>query len=126
MTGVLFFQGLFAQKNTVIPVETSQNALVLQTDKDNRPAIIYFGKKMNPGNDYGTIPLQYRQVEDNAGIYNSAYTPSGSWNLVEPAIRVTHSDGNTSLDLIYVSHKTARQDDNVSLQPYTLRTRLTR
>ena len=114
LTALFLFPGLFAQKNTVIPVETSQNALVLQTDKDNHPGIIYFGKKMSPGNDYGTIPLQYRQTEDNAGIYNSAYTPSGSWNLVEPAIRITHGDGNTSLDLIYVSHQTARQDDNVS------------
>jgi alpha-galactosidase len=112
---VLFlYPFLFAQKNTVIPVETSQNALVLQTDKDNHPGIIYFGKKMSAGNDYGTIPGQYRQVEDNAGIYNSAYTPSGSWNLVEPAIRITHADGNTSTDLLYVSHQITRKDDNIS------------
>jgi len=76
---------------------------------------------MSPGNDYGTIPLQYRQTEDNAGIYNSAYTPSGSWNIVEPAIRITHADGNTSLDLIYVNHQTARQDDNVSITTVTLK-----
>ena len=93
LAALFLFPGLFAQKNTVIPVETSQNALVLQTDKTNHPGIIYFGKKNERGNDYGTIPLQYRQVEDNAGIYNSAYTPSGSWNLVEPAIRITHGDG---------------------------------
>ena len=107
-------QGLVAQKNVLIPVETSQNALVLQTDKDNRPGIIYFGKKMSQGNDYGTVTREYRQVEDNAGIYNSPYTPSGSWNLVEPAIRITHADGNTSLDLLYVNHQTTRQDDNIS------------
>jgi len=76
---------------------------------------------MSPGNDYGTIPLQYRQVEDNAGIYNSAYTPSGTWNLVEPAIRITHGDGNTSLDLIYVSHRTEKQDDNVSITTVNLK-----
>src|SRR5260221_1096043 len=76
---LFLFSDSFAQKNTVIPIETSRNALVLQMDKDNHPGIIYFGKKMSAGNDYGTIPEQYRQVEDNAGIYNSAYTPSGSW-----------------------------------------------
>ena len=121
LTSLFFFHGLFAQKNIVIPVETSQHALVLQTDKDNHPGIIYFGKKMSRGNDYGTIPLQYRQVEDNAGIYNAAYTPSGSWNLVEPAVRITHGDGNTSLDLIYVNHRTERQDDNVSLTTVNLK-----
>src|SRR4030095_3733148 len=112
---LFFFHGLLAQNNTVIPVETSKHALVLQTDKEKHPGIIYFGKKMSSGNDYGTIPLQYRQVEDNAGIYNSAYTPSGSWNLVEPAVRITHGDGNTSLDLIYVNHRTEKQDENVSV-----------
>src|SRR5690606_2710889 len=30
---------------------------------------------------------------------------SGSKNLLEPAITVTHADGNTSLDLLYVSKK---------------------
>lgn len=118
---LFFFHGLMAQNNTVIPVETSKHALVLQTDKDKHPGIIYFGKKMSSGNDYGTIPLQYRQVEDNAGIYNSAYTPSGSWNLVEPAVRITHGDGNTSLDLIYVNHRTEKQDDNVSVTMVNLK-----
>ena len=111
---------LFAQKGTIIPVETKDNALVLQTDKDNRPGIIYFGKKINSG-DYGTIPGQFRQTEDNAGIYNSAYTPAGTWNLVEPAIRITHGDGNTSLDLQYVSHQTIKQGDNADLTTVILK-----
>ncbi|MEJ7678242.1 MAG: hypothetical protein WKG06_10360 [Segetibacter sp.] len=58
------------------------------------------------------IPLEYanipattkRQGSDYSGIFNSAYTPAGSRNLIEPAIQVTHIDGNTSLDLQYVSH----------------------
>jgi len=119
--GFFFCHCVSAQSSTVIPIETSKHTLVLQIDKDKHPGIIYFGKKMSPGNDYGTIPLQYRQVEDNAGIYNSAYTPSGTWNLVEPAIRITHGDGNTSLDLIYVSHRTEKQDDNVSITAVNLK-----
>ena len=70
---------------------------------------------MNSRVEYENVSAQYKQTEDNAGIYNSAYTPSGSWNLVDPAIQVIHGDGNTSLDLQYVSHQTVRQDDNVSL-----------
>lgn len=42
------------------------------------------------------------------GVYSNAYTP---WNIVEPAIRITHSDGNTSLDLKYVSDETKKIDD---------------
>src|SRR3954470_9924714 len=102
---LLFWVGVpsLAQKNTVIPIETDQNALVLQMDKDNHPFIIYFGKKLRNANEYANIPAQVLQHDRNAGIYNSAYTPAGSWNLVEPAIRVTHGDGNTSLDLLYVN-----------------------
>ena len=121
LISLFFFNGLLAQKNVVIPVETNLHALVLQTDKDNHPGIIYFGKKMSTGNDYGTVPLQIRQIEDNAGIYNSAYTPSGSWNLVEPAVRITHADGNTSIDLIYVNHRVDKQDDNVSITTVNLK-----
>ncbi len=105
----------FAQNKTTIPVETDQNALVLQTDKDNHLLIIYFGKKLNHAAEYATIPGQLQQHDGNAVIYNSAYTPAGTWNLVDPAIRLTHGDGNTSLDLMYVSHDTKQEDDDVTV-----------
>lgn len=111
----------YAQQAVTIPVETQQNALVLQTDKDNRVGITYFGKRLNSSAEYNGIPKQYRLDEGNAGIYNSAYTPAGSWNLVEPAIQVTQADGNTSLDLKYVSSDTKKIDDNVSLTSVVLK-----
>lgn len=114
LADILILGSASAQAGIFIPIETNQNALVLHVNKDKRVEITYFGEKMNAEN-YTTTQDQYKQIEDNAGIYNSAYTPSGSWNLVEPAIRVTHGDGNTSLDLQYISHETIRQDDNVSL-----------
>lgn len=57
----------------------------------------------------------YNFNDFNAGIYNSAYTPSGTWNLSEPAIQVIHSDGNTSLELKYVSHKKEKIDNNIAI-----------
>jgi alpha-galactosidase len=48
-------------------------------------------------------------------MYNSAYTPSGSRNLLEPAITVTHADGNQSLDLEYVSHSTDKLSADIEL-----------
>jgi alpha-galactosidase len=62
----------------------------------------------------------YNQSDDS-GILNSAYTPSGSANLVEPAITVTHADGNKSLNLVYVSHTNTKIDDDVSLLTVTLK-----
>jgi alpha-galactosidase len=111
----------FAQNGVTIPIETRENALVIQTDKDNHPGIIYFGKKLGKTSDYALIPSQSRQRDGNAGIYNSAYTPAGSWNVSEPALQITHSDGNPSSDLIYVSHKTVKENDNTTLTSILLK-----
>ena len=93
----------------------------LQTDKDNHLEITYFGKKLSQPAEYKLIPSQSRQRDGNAGIYNSAYTPAGTWNVSEPALQLTHGDGNKSLDLVYVSHNTAKENDNVSLTSIVLK-----
>nr|WKN35485.1 alpha-galactosidase [Tunicatimonas sp. TK19036] len=104
----------FTQTNT-IPIETQHNALVLQVSENQDLDIIYFGKKLSNTNEYGQIPSVFRQAGDYTNMLNAAYTSSGSRNLLEPAITVTHSDGNNSLDLKYDSHAVEKIDDNVSL-----------
>ncbi|WP_244950804.1 alpha-galactosidase [Pedobacter suwonensis] len=99
----------------IIPIETAHNALVLQADAKKDVNTIFFGKKLADKQEYEQISSQYKQTEDYTGQLNSAYTPSGSRNLVEPAISVTHADGNNSLDLKYVDHTVIKIDDNVSL-----------
>lgn len=98
-----------------IPIETKNNALVLQTDKDNRLWIIYFGNKLTNADDYSGASGQYNYSSANAGIYNSAFTPAGTWNLSEPALSLTHSDGNPSTELKFVSYDSKKEDENVSL-----------
>jgi alpha-galactosidase len=112
----LFHFNMKAQQIITIPIETKDNSMVLQTDKDNHLGIIHFGKKLLQNNDNALIAKNLNLIDSNGGegVYNNAYTPSGTWNIVEPAIRITHSDGNTSLDLKYVSHETKKIDDNVS------------
>lgn len=116
-----FNNPLHAQAPVTIPIETGQYALVLQTDQEQRLGIVYFGKKLAMAGEYSGIPAQYRTKEDNAGIYHNAYTPAGTWNLVEPAIAVAHADGNSSLDLHYVSHETQKTDANTTLTTVLLR-----
>ncbi|MGN6618411.1 MAG: alpha-galactosidase [Ilyomonas sp.] len=111
---VLTGLNLSAQQKVFIPIETAHNAIVLQADKDNRLGIIYFGTKLKDTSEYKFVPSMYHRGNDYSGILNSAYTPAGSRNLVEPAIEVTHADGNTSLDLQYVNHSIKKTDDNVS------------
>jgi len=103
----------FAQ--TIIPVETAHQVLLLQADRAGDLTTLYFGKKLADAHEYEKIAAVYKNGADVSGLLNSAYTPAGSRNLAEPAIAVTHSDGNKSLDLRYVSHQVKRLDNDVTL-----------
>lgn len=111
----LFISGLIAQKNTIIPIETQHNAIALQVGADLSVATVYFGTKLKDTSEYRFVRPMYRRGQDYSGILNSAYTPAGSRNLVEPAIEVTHANGNTSLDLQFVSQSHEKIDNNVSV-----------
>lgn len=107
--------GQLRAQNIIIPVETAETALVLQADKDKNLSIIYFDKKLANKSEYEQVAGVYKQTGDYTQVLNAAYTGSGSRNLAEPAITVTHADGNNSLDLRYVNHKVTRESDGVSL-----------
>ncbi|HEX5170217.1 MAG TPA: alpha-galactosidase [Cyclobacteriaceae bacterium] len=112
-----------AQRVT-IPIETDSHALVLQTDNKNLLRTIYFGKRMLSNDEYAAASEVLRLDDDNAGIYNAAYTPSGTWNLLEPAIQLKHADGNPSLELKYDSHTQEQVDANTSLTRIILKDNL--
>lgn len=107
-------QATFAQQ-VVIPIETKNNALVLQTDANKQVDIIYMGPKLADKSEYNQVTAMYRQSTDYTGVLNAAYATAGTRNLFEPAIAVTHADGNNSLDLQYVRHESRKLDDNTSL-----------
>lgn len=103
-------------KAQVIPIETANTALVLQVDNvTHNVHIAYYGQKLQNANEYTAVNNQYRQPGDYTGVLNEAYPTAGTRNLIEPAIAVTHADGNNSLNLQYVSTSTEKQADNISL-----------
>jgi len=114
ITGLLGTGSVYAQTVTM-PVETAETAIVLQVAPNKDVNTIYLGKKLSNPGEYGDIPGAYQQGNNYSGMYNSAYTPAGSRNLLEPAIAVTHADGNNSLDLKYVHHSVTRVSDDISL-----------
>lgn len=114
------FTNLNAQTIT-IPIETENSVLLLQTDSDNRLRTIYFGESLSNKDEYSSVSDLFYFDEENVGIYNSAYAPSGTWNLTEPAIQVKHADGNSSLELKYVSHKIEQIDSNTTLTSILLK-----
>jgi alpha-galactosidase len=123
---VTLFSGLMlclleAQSQTIIPIETKHNAIVLQADAKANLAMVYYGAKLAAQSDYANIATLYKQGSDYSGVNDAAYATSGSRNLFEPAVTVTHADGNNSLDLHYVSHSVKKESDNVSITSIVLK-----
>ena len=104
-----------ATAQTIIPIQTANTAVVLQVTGQKDLNTIYLGKKLDNNADYNQLPAVYKEPNDYNVMFSSAYTSSGSRNLLEPAITVTHADGNNSLDLKYISHTTTKVNEDVSL-----------
>ena len=101
-----------------IPINTESYTILLQTDRNNILKTVYFGELV----EAEAVPDRYRVGNGDSGdVPNSVYTPSGTWSLSEPAIQLTHSDGNTSLELEYVSHSTTSIENNIQLTSILLR-----
>ena len=63
-----------------IPIATKDNAIVIMTDSNNRLRTVYFGKSLQNESDYAILSSKYSEGNSNE-IFNSTYTPSGTWNL---------------------------------------------
>jgi len=104
-----------------IAIETEHSALVLRVTGAGMPNTVHHGKRFQNAAEYALLPDQQKTAEDPSGMYASAYTPAGSRNLLEPAIQVTHADGNPSLDLKYEGHETKAVKDGVTLTTVRLK-----
>lgn len=61
----LFQFNMKAQQVITIPIETKDNSMVLQTNKDNRLGIIHFGKKLLQNNDNTLISNSLNLKDSN-------------------------------------------------------------
>jgi alpha-galactosidase len=87
-----------------ISIATARTALVLQVGSDNRVYQRSFGSKDSVVPEQSNPP---RELE--------FYPASGDGFILEPALQVTHSDGNTSTDLRFVSVTTNALDPNIQV-----------
>jgi alpha-galactosidase len=113
LSAFLFFLQLlsFAQNENTILIETKNLALVFTLDQKQKLQQVYFGDKLNDENRYNQIG------EDK----NDAYSTYGNENLFSPAIRITHTDGNPSVDLRYINHQTEKMDSNIIVTKINLK-----
>ena len=98
-----------------IAIETKHSALVLRAETGKEPLTIHHGKRLADPAEYAKLPDRPKTADDPSGIYGAAYTTAGSRNLLEPAIQVTHSDGDASLVLNYESHETKQVAEGIQL-----------
>lgn len=118
------FFSLIAAGQQTLPLLTKNNALVLQVDAQKNVSTIYFGEKLSNTAEYAKVLSMYRQGEEYTGVADAAYSSAGSKDLFEPAISAVHADGNTSLDLAYVSHNSENIGKGATLTTIILKDRV--
>jgi len=119
---LLVFTTLFWKakaQNDPIAIETQHTALILKVAKNGLLYQSYLGTKLE-ASAYNTISKETTKsfvTNDGNPLVNlrhQAYPTFGTENLFEPAIRLTHNDGNPALELMYVSHHTEKIDANTT------------
>ena len=68
-------------QSVVMPIETANNALVLQANDKHDVNTIYFGPKLADSKEYNHLAAAFGKDNDYTGQMASAYTPAGSRNL---------------------------------------------
>ena len=117
---ILSFSAQFLCAQTLISIESADYAIVMQTDPLQRLRHVYMGPRLADSEEYAHIAQQLRYNGTNEDVFNHAYTPSGTWNIAEPALQILHADGNPSTELEYLSHRSELSEENSRLTTITL------
>ena len=112
---LLSFAAARAAEPRMISVATAHSTLAFAVADDGRLYELGYGRPRER-----TAPRRTPAREDEA------HPPAGNGYILEPALQVTHADGNTSTDLAFVSTETATDpshagDANVTLTRIKLR-----
>ena len=92
--------------DVIIATGTLNTDLVYKVNgRDGRLYQIYLGPKLS----------SVAGISQFTDAGHQAYATYGTDNLFEPAIRMTHNDGNPSLELKYVSHNVEKPDANITI-----------
>lgn len=97
----LFSNSLLA--NDYIEIGTNNTSLLLKVDNKKRLQQVYYGKRISDKEELKQAPLKNF----------SSYSTFGTDHVFEAALRATHSDGNTSTELSYVSTKSENKGNIV-------------
>ena len=93
----------FAQE--IIRVSTEKTDLVMKVSPKGRLYQVYLGDKLQNPADYENLKWDVYAASDGAVCQrgHEVYATSGAEDYFEPAVAVTHADGNMSTYLYYKS-----------------------
>lgn len=101
-------QNTDANNGKIIRISTGSTDLVLQVANGGRLYQSYLGPRLLHADDLNNLPWRRSTGSDGSAKARGweAYATSGSEDFFEPALGVTHSDGNMTTYLYYVDSAT--------------------
>lgn len=101
---------IFGSTGNLISIETQNSVLVFKVDENKKIQQCYFGEAIKANDFEGIIPIK-----------SDAFPGFGGSYVNEPALRAIHADGNTSTELIYLSH--SKQTISEGIEQTTIETK---
>lgn len=101
-----------AAEKKIIRISTNNTDLVLQVGDNGRLYQTYFGQKLLYEQDLQNFPWYVHAGSDGSVSTRGweVYSTSGNEDYFEPALAITHNDGNASTYLYYVSSSSESVD----------------
>ena len=98
-----------AEESKVIRISTDQTDLILKVGENGRLYQTYLGEKLLHEADVNRFSWDIHVGSDGSISQRGweVYSGSGNEDYFEPAVAITHNDGNTSTYLYYVSSSTS-------------------
>ncbi len=120
---LLAVTNLFAkQEEKIIPVQTDKLSMIFSVREDGKVYSQYFGDKISSSLSIYSDRQKNPYFSESAGP--EIFPGYGGLSTIEPALRLVHSDGVLTTELIYVSDKTVKIDDNISETVIRLKDRI--
>ncbi|WP_300725735.1 alpha-galactosidase [uncultured Bacteroides sp.] len=111
----LAVQTVNAAEQQIIRISTDNTDLVLQVAPNGRLYQTYLGEKLLHESELKNLKWQVHPASDASVVERGweVYSGSGNEDFFEPALAVTHSDGNPSTYLYYVSSSSKEVEGGV-------------
>jgi alpha-galactosidase len=97
------------QDTNLISLDTENLSLVFTVSNEGKLNLNYFGERIENKSAF-SLKRSYRTAE--YGTSNEAYSTAGGKNFREPALRITHFDGDLNTELVFVNSERVFDEEN--------------